>query len=72
MDIELVKKRGNMTTPIIACAFCKNLFLNNKKNCKAFPNINGIPEDILIGENSHTKIYPGQDNDIVFEKLKEE
>ena len=60
-----------MTTPIIACAFCKNLFLNGKKKCRAFPDIEGIPEDILLGKNKHNKPLPNQDNNIVFEKIKE-
>ena len=39
--------------------------------CLAFPDIEGIPEDILLGKNKHTKKHPDQDNDIVFEKRKE-
>ncbi len=55
-----------MTKPIIVCMFCKNLFLKGKKNCRAFLKV--IPDDILLGENKHTKKHPDQDNDIVFEK----
>lgn len=52
--------------PIIICMFCKHLYLDKTRKCKAFPD--GIPEDILTGEFDHTKKYPGQKNDIVFEK----
>lgn len=33
--------------------------------CKAFPD--GIPSDILAGRFVHTRRWPDQDNDIVFE-----
>ena len=39
--------------------------------CLAFPDIKGIPEDILSGKHKHKTKYPGQGNDIVFEKIKE-
>ncbi len=60
-----------MTTPIIVCMFCKNLFLKKQKNCKAFPNKNEIPKDILIGRNKHVKKHPEQENNILFEPIKE-
>jgi hypothetical protein len=34
-------------------------------NCTAFPD--GIPSDILAGRFIHTRRWPGQTNDIVFE-----
>jgi len=34
--------------------------------CKAFPK--GIPYEIAYGENLHTEVYPGQENNIVYEK----
>ena len=37
--------------------------------CKAYSN--GIPEEILSGKDKHLKIRTDQDNDIVFEKIKE-
>ncbi len=61
----------NMTKPIIVCMFCKNLFLKGQVNCKAFPDKNSIPNDILIGKNDHTKIHPKQDNEMLFEPIEE-
>ena len=52
----------------IKCTFCKHY--NVGMSCIAFPN--GIPEEILSGENDHTQPLPGQDNDIVFEEINEE
>lgn len=48
----------------IRCASCKNYF--SDLVCQAFPK--GIPEEILIDENDHSKPLPDQDNDIVFEE----
>lgn len=47
------------------CFLCKNYF--SDLNCQAFPQ--GIPEEILLDENDHSKPLPQQDNDIVFEPL---
>ena len=38
--------------------------------CLAFPD--GIPEEILDGDNNHSKPLPDQDNDIVFEEFTPE
>ena len=46
------------------CDICKNY--QGLLTCEAFPD--GIPEDILQGDFDHTKKYPNQDNDIIFEK----
>ena len=56
-----------MAVPLIACRNCKHLILNNKKICKAF--LNGIPTEILIGKNDHTKPFKG-DNGIQFEPIE--
>lgn len=53
-------------TPI--CWGCKN-FDRVEHACKAFPK--GIPEEILTGQNDHSKPLPKQDNDIVFEPREE-
>ena len=34
--------------------------------CSAFPK--GIPDQIAYGKNPHIKPWPGQDNDIIYEK----
>ena len=49
------------------CNRCKWFF--GDKNCMAFPN--GIPDEIMHGENQHSKPLPEQDNDIVFEPLED-
>jgi len=40
---------------------------NYKHYCKAFPDGDGIPEEIYLGEHEHKTPYPG-DNGIQFEK----
>ena len=53
----------------LICINCKNLIKNlNKPSCNAFPD--GIPDEILFGENDHTKPLQEQKNDIVFEPVK--
>ena len=39
--------------------------------CSAFPDGEGVPDEILLGENIHTEPYPG-DNGIQFESVEEE
>ena len=53
---------GHNELVLIICDYCKH-----RKNltCDAFPN--GIPEEILKGENNHLKPLVNQKNDIVFE-----
>lgn len=41
---------------------------SEKCACKAFPN--GIPDEIVIGENKHLKKHPEQKNNIVFKSKK--
>ena len=52
--------------PCIGCKFVdsngQNLF------CKAFPD--SVPDEILSGENNHSKPCCGQKNKIVFEPIK--
>lgn len=50
------------------CITCKNYIQETK--CKAFAK--GIPDDILLGFNNHSKPLPDQDNDIVFEAKEKE
>ena len=50
------------------CISCDNYF--GDLECQAFPE--GIPEEILIGDNDHSKPLPDQKNDIVFEKIEKD
>lgn len=52
-----------------SCIRCKNLgkFKDGETVCKAFPG--GIPPEIWLGKNNHTKPYRG-DHGIQFEKLQ--
>lgn len=45
------------------CSDCVHYL--GKTKCDAFSN--GIPDEILLGFNDHSKPLPDQDNDIVFE-----
>jgi len=49
----------------LVCFRCKH-FRRFQGGCNAFPN--GIPNEITIGNNKHSKPLKGQKNDIVFEK----
>ena len=51
----------------IQCTRCKQY--KGELKCNAF--VDKIPEEILTGEFDHTKKYPEQDNDIVFEPINE-
>ena len=63
----LFKENIYMTIPIIPCFYC--IHLDEKEwVCSAFPN--GIPEEILTGENDHTKPLPDQENDIVYAPIE--
>jgi len=52
------------------CATCKHFIKSEKKfnKCKAFPNKSGIPGEIILGENDHSKKLPGQTGDYIYEK----
>jgi hypothetical protein len=55
-----------MTPKKLICSNCIH-FNDFSEGCDAFKN--GIPNEILIGENDHSKPLPEQDNNIVFEKI---
>lgn len=48
------------------CTKCKNRFESVTFVCAAFPE--GIPDEILSGEDLHTKTRRGQKNDLIFER----
>jgi hypothetical protein len=50
----------------LRCFNCSN-YLSDLK-CQAFPL--EIPDEIMLGENDHSKPLKDQPNDIVFEELK--
>ena len=52
------------------CFFCKHFIEGKDYKCQAFPE--GIPNEILFGENDHSKPLPEQQNDIVFEAKEKE
>jgi hypothetical protein len=52
---------------VFYCIRCKNYI--DSGNCLAFPD--GIPLEILRGEDVHEEPLPEQDNDIVFEPIEE-
>jgi hypothetical protein len=51
----------------LICFKCKH-FREIEGGCDAFPN--GIPDQITIGDNNHSKPLPEQENDIIFEPIK--
>ena len=53
------------------CIVCKHIFLDIERlnKCTAFKK--GIPFLILSGAQDHFKKLPNQNNDIVFELIKE-
>lgn len=58
-------------TPLnkIACNSCKHYHFKNYKafSCEAF---NNIPDEILLGDNMHTKPLKDQGNGIIYEPEK--
>ena len=73
---------GNTIPPHIEiCDICKNyqgtkLFDVGKgieedfiNVCLAFPDGEGISEDILLGKHKHKTKHPDQNNNIIFEKI---
>jgi len=51
------------------CFTCKHF--NDFTGCPAFQE-NGIPEEILLGENDHSQIFPGQVGKFIFEPINEQ
>lgn len=60
-----------MIGPTPVCLSCKHYHADKSGmgiTCDAFPDGEGIPDDILVGGNKHTKPYPG-DHSIQYEPL---
>lgn len=55
-----------MTPADLICLKCKNW--NEYCECPAFPD--GIPNEILSGENDHSKPLKEQKNNIVYEAVE--
>jgi len=53
---------------VIQCELCRNS--NNNGTCKAFPE--QIPMEILTGAYNHVNLFPGQENDILFDPIDED
>jgi len=50
------------------CKRCNNcIYYRGELKCEAFPE--GIPDEILLCENNHSKPLKNQKNDITFEEL---
>lgn len=65
-----IDKDHNIPVYSTVCSYCSNRKQTfDGRFCKAFPDGDGIPMDIWMGENDHKTVHPKQKNDIVF-KLK--
>jgi hypothetical protein len=53
----------------LICFKCKH-YKRFKVGCAAFPD--GIPDEIVSGENEHKEPLEGQGNNLVFEEAKPE
>jgi len=68
--VRIVIDRGHGEIPEFSpvCVYCKRLINDGKgRLCAAFPD--GIPLPIWLGNNNHTKPYPG-DHGIQFEPVQ--
>jgi hypothetical protein len=62
------------------CIHLKGMYMKENKNgppspiftCTAFPHGEGIPGEIVFGDNLHLKPLKNQGNDIVYQKREEE
>lgn len=63
---KLISDGNSFTFPI--CNNCK--FNRGDGTCQAFPK--GILDEILNGENDHSKPLPGQLNSVTFERISNE
>jgi hypothetical protein len=52
----------------LPCGTCNHWRPLKMVTCPAFPD--GLPESIVLGENRHTEILPGQANDFVYSPVE--
>lgn len=64
-ELEIYFEYAQGDIELSACAYCKNK-LPKGATCKAFPDGDGIPEEILMRKNDHLEPFEG-DNGIQFE-----
>jgi len=65
-----IDKEHNIPVYSPVCSFCKHLVISPKARvCRAFPD--GIPLEIWLGLNQHTKPFQG-DHGIMFEEAVSE
>ncbi len=64
INILKVEPGGDKNQDKIICDLCKHSLIRHY-TCLAFPD--GIPEEILKGENRHSTPLAEQENDIIFE-----
>ena len=60
----------NPKTDLPICNYCRHYI--DDLNCKAFPTPKTIPNEILNGENKHSKVISGQTGDFIFQKIETE
>ena len=54
------------------CSNCKHRIYDKPgAYCKAFPDGDGIPDEILLGANDHSKPLKGQKNELVYTPIGE-
>lgn len=58
----------NKITGLAICFNCKHFIDNGNYTCAAFPD--GIPDEIIFGENDHEKPLKGQTNSIVYDSIE--
>lgn len=71
---EKTYREDNWTfNPEIDLPICnKCIFYLKGLHCKAFPEPNNIPDEILDGKNKHEKIIDGQTGDFIFTPIEKE